>query len=195
MADLPSAANIKEIVSLFAPGLIILWARSRVTAGPKPELQERLISYALASTAYYAAVSPLFYVVNCVELPIWLWTSLQYALLPAAIGWLLAYCSQRGLEYKIADKFGLQLCHHIPAAWDFTFSQMAEGKYILVTLKDGSRIGGIFDSASFSSSSKDERDMLIGDVWNVDEKEGWHQADPPRSALLCGGDIHYIEIF
>ena len=111
MADLPSAANIKEIISLFAPGLIILWARSRVTAGPIPDLQERLISYALASTAYYGAVSPLFYVANGVSLPSWLWASLQYAFFPACLGWLLAYGSQRGWEYQIANNFGqLSLC-------------------------------------------------------------------------------------
>ena len=194
MADLPSAANIKEIISLFAPGLIILWARSRVTAGPTPDLQERLISYALASTAYYGAVSPLFYVANGVSLPSWFWASLQYAFFPACLGWLLAYGSQRGWEYQIANNFGLQFSHHIPAAWDFAFSRIEEGTYILATLKDGSQVGGLYAGASFASSSKDERDLLIGDVWTVDNQNQWVRATPPRSALLCGGDIHYIEI-
>jgi hypothetical protein len=195
MADLPSASNIKEIVSLFAPGMIMLWAHSRVKAGPTPDIQERLIAYAVASTAYFAAISPLFYVQAGLVLPKWLWAILHYALLPSILGWAIAFASQAGWEYRLAKRLSLQFSHRIPTAWDFTFSQIVEDTYVLATLKDGSRIGGIYGPASFASSSKDERDILIGDVWTVDDEHDWHRADPPRSALLCGGDIHYIEIF
>jgi Family of unknown function (DUF6338) len=195
MADLPSAANIKEIVSLFAPGMILLWARSRVQAGSTPDFQERLISYAIASTGYFAAVSPLFYVPSGVQLSPWFWAILHYALVPAGIGWALAYASQREWEYRAAELVGLQFSHHIPAAWDFKFSRMQGSTYILATLKDGSQVGGLFGTQSFASSSKDERDLLIEDVWTVNKENEWSQATPPRSALLCGSDIHYIEIF
>lgn len=194
MADLPSAANIKELVSLFAPGMILLWARSRVKAGPTPELQERLIGYAAASTAYFAAISPLFYIENATKLPSWLWTVLHYALVPLIIGWALAYISQNEWEYKIARFLKLNFSHHIPAAWDYTFSQMPGTTYLLVTLKDGAQVGGLMDTSSFASSSKDERDLLIEEVWTVEQNE-WKRAVPPRSVLLCGGDITYIEIF
>lgn len=194
MADLPSAANIKDLVSLFAPGMILLWAKSRVKAGPIPELQERLIGYAAASTAYFAAVSPLFYIEGAIELPGWLWTVSHYAVVPFIIGVSLAYLVQMGWEYKIANFVGLHFSHHIPAAWDFTFSKMPRWTYILATLKNGSQVGGIMDISSFASSSKDERDLLIEDVWEPGDK-GWKRADPPRSVLLCGGDIHYIEIY
>ncbi len=194
MVDIPSAANIKEIVSLFAPGMLLLWTNSRIKAGPTPELQDRLIGYAVASTAYFAAVSPLFYVSNGLQLPNWLWTVLHYALVPILLGIGLAFASQREWEYKIARLLGLNFSHHIPAAWDYTFSQMPEASYILATLKDGSQVGGLFGTSSFASSSKDERDLLIEDVWTVEQKE-WKQADPSRSVLLCGADINYIEIF
>jgi hypothetical protein len=194
MADLPSAANIKELVSLFAPGMILLWARSRVKAGPMPEMQERLIGYAAASTAYFAAISPLFYVDAGVKLPSWLWSVSHYAAVPFLIGWGLAYASQKDWEYKAAKFLKLNFSHHIPAAWDYTFSQMPGATYLLATLKDGAQVGGLMDTSSFASSSKDERDLLIEDVWTV-EKNAWKRADPPRSVLLCGGDITYIEIF
>jgi hypothetical protein len=195
VSDLPTAANIKEIVSLFAPGMILLWAYSRVKAGPTPEFRDRLVSYAIASTAYFSAISPLFYVPEGMTVPQWLWTIWHYAFLPLTLGWGIAYSAQRGWEYDIAKFFKLQFSHHIPAAWDFTFSQMKESTYILATLKDGSQVGGLMGAASFASSSKDERDLLIEDVWNVNAKNEWTQAVPVRAALLCGGDINYIEIF
>lgn len=194
MADLPSAANIKEIVSLFAPGMLILWPMSRVRIGPIPEFRERLIAYAIASTGYFAAISPLFYV-NWLTLPSWLWTICHYAVVPLLIGWLIAFMLQKGLDYRIAKLLKLEFFHHIPAAWDYTFSQMQPNTYVLATLKDGSRVGGIMGSDSFASSSKDERDLLIEDIWTVDPKKGWQQANPRRSALLVGNEIHYIEFF
>ena len=194
MADLPSAANIKDLVSLFAPGMILLWAKSRVKAGPTPELQERLIGYAAASTAYFAAVSPLFYIGGGVNLPEWLWAVLHYAIVPFIIGLALAYASQWGWEYRITRFVNLNFSHHIPAAWDYTFSQMQGATYLLATLKDGAQVGGLMGTSSFASSSNDERDLLIEEVWTV-EKNEWKQAEPPRSVLLCGGDITYIEIF
>ncbi len=195
MADIPSAANIKEIVSLFAPGIILLWAHSRVKAGPTPDLQDRLISYAVASTGYFAAVSPLFYIPSGMQLFPWFWAILHYAVVPMGLGLLFAFATQRGWEYRVAEFFGLQFSHHIPAAWDFNFSRMQGSTYILATLKDGAQVGGLFGPESFASSSKDERDLLIEDVWTVNEKNEWTQASPPRAALLCGNDIHYIEIF
>lgn len=174
--------------------MLLLWANSRVKVGPTPELQERLIGYAVASTAYFAAVSPLFYVENGLQLPSWLWTVVHYALVPILLGFAFAFSSQREWEYKFARRLGLNFSHHIPAAWDYTFSQMSDATYLLAKLKDGSQVGGLMGTSSFASSSKDERDLLIEDVWTVIENK-WKRADPPRSILLCGGDINYIEIF
>ncbi len=195
MSDLPSAVNVKEIISLFAPGMILLWARGRVQGGPTPDLQDRFIAYGIASTGYFAAVSPLFYIQSGFVLPHWFWIVLHYALLPLLLGWGVAFASQRGWEYSVAKRVGLQFSHHIPAAWDFAFSRIPKNTYVLATLADGSQVGGLMGSTSFASSSKDERDLLIEDIWRVDEKNEWERADPPRAALLCGSDIRYIEFF
>jgi hypothetical protein len=195
MADLPSAVNIKEIVSLFAPGMILLWARSRVQAGSTPDFQERLISYAMASTAYFATVSPLFYIATGLTLPSWLWSLLLYAIVPGSLGWALAYLSQRKWEYKAAYMVGLRFSHRIPTAWDFTFGEMEKQVFVLVTLKGGSQIGGLMGAASFASSDSNERDLLIEEVWTINDSKEWTRAEPSRSALLCGNNIDYIEIF
>ncbi len=195
MADLPSAANIKELVSLFAPGMILLWARSRVKAGPAPDLQERFIGYAVASTAYFAAISPFFYVDGGLLLPRWLWSVLHYALLPMLLGWLVAFANQKGWEYRLAEWTGLKFAHEVPAAWDYTFSRLSAGAFLLATLKNGQQVAGKWASTSFASSSKDERDLHIAEVWDVGPKGEWKSAEPQRSVLLCGNEIHYIEIF
>lgn len=194
MSDLPSASAIKDLVSLFAPGMIILWVRSRVQAGPKLDLQERIVAYAIASTAYFAAISPFFFIDSGCTIPAWLWSLLHYAAIPLALGWAVAAMSQRGWEYSVADRLGLKFAHDVPTAWDFTFHNLQPDVYLLVTLKDGSQIAGRWTKGSFASSSREERDLLLGELWDVSDAGTWTAISPSRSALLCGADIHYIEI-
>lgn len=195
MSSLPSAAEVKEFIRLLAPGLIILYLRSRVSGGPNQSLQERLIAYALVSAAYYAVVPPLFDVPGGIVLPGWLRSLLLYAVVPTVLGLGLASARQNGWEYLIGRKLGLQFAHHIPAAWDFTFSRLGRGTFILVTLANGSEIAGLMGAGSFASSSKEERDLLIEEVWNVGDDGTWMPATPKRSILLCGKDIRHVEIY
>jgi hypothetical protein len=195
MSLLPPLSELKEMVALFAPGMIILWPMSRVRVGPSPEFKERIVTYAVASSAYFAAISPLFYVEGSISVPSWIWAINHYAIVPICIGWAVAFVMQNGWDYRIAKRLRLEFLHHIPAAWDYTFSRVQNGTYILATMKDGSRVGGIMGGNSFASSSKDERDLLIDEVWLIDSKGVWRRADPQRSALLVGNEIHYIEFF
>jgi Family of unknown function (DUF6338) len=195
VSSLPPINEIKELVALFAPGMIILWPMTRVRVGPLPEFRERVVAFAVASTAYFSAVSPLFYVDGGVRLPSWAWAILHYFAAPLLIGWAVAFVMQKGWDYRVAKLLKLEFFHHIPAAWDFKFSNVKENTYVLATLKDGSRVGGVMSGDSFASSSKEERDLLIGEVWEVDNENVWKRADPLRSALLVGNEIHYIEFF
>ena len=90
---------------------------------------------------------------------------------------------------------GLQLAYHIPAAWDYTFDLIRSGAYLLVTLKDDTVVRGRYAGDSFSSTNKDERDLLLAQVWQADENGVWSEEAPERSILLCGGDIRHIEIY
>ena len=106
----------------------------------------------------------------------------------------LCYSNQGRLIYKLADKIRLKLFHHLPTAWDYTFENFEPGSFELVELKDGRQIGGKLGEKSFISSTKDERDILIESVWTITSGT-WTEVQPPRSILLCGGDIRWIEIF
>ena len=146
------------------------------------------------SVAYLAGAYPLFHVRDGVLLPEWLWTLSLDVLLPILLGIGLAFAHQKRLIYRLADLIGLKLFHHIPCAWDYTFENFAPGSFVIVRLKDGTQISGLLGEKSFISSTRDERDLLMEAVWNIDTSGNWTEAIPPRSILLCGGDIRWIEI-
>ena len=180
---------------MLAPGLLISAIRARAVTGSVPDFKDQAISYGLISTAYFAAVTPLFHVGGGLDLPRWLWSFLQYFAVPVVIGLALSYLYQSGLSYKVAAKAKLHLAHHLPAAWDYVFEALPETAYLLVTLQDGTQIAGRWAKGSFASSSKDERDLLIAEMWSIaDEGEAWSRLTPSRSILICGKDIRHVEL-
>lgn len=195
MADLPSASEITGLVGLLAPGLLILGIRARFKDGKLPGLKDQVIGYGVASTAYYAAAYPLFHVERYgLPLPVWLWGLCQYFLLPCVVALAIVWFDQTEWLYRWTSKAGLRLSHHIPAAWDYAFSHVVKGTFVLVKLNDGTLYAGKMASKSFASSSVAERELYLEEVWNMDSSP-WSLVQPKRGVLLCGKDIRWVEIF
>lgn len=195
MGDLGDPAKIAALLALLAPGFIILWFRTRVVEGSTPDFKKELFYFALASAAYYGAVAPLFRIEGGVALPRWLWSILFYFLVPGLLGVAVGWITQKDLEYSWAEKLGMRFSHRIPTAWDFRFSRLSEGTYLLVTLKDATTVAGRWTAASFASAAKDGRDIYLGEVWDIPDSGAWVPLAPPRGILLFGDDVRYIEIF
>ena len=188
-------ARLAEIALLLAPGFLILGIRARFKEGAVPDLKDRVITYAAVSAVYYAAMKPLFDVDGFNPLPSWLWGFLYYFATPCLVGFAIVISDQRELFYRQASRLGLKLTHHIPAAWDFAFSNLRQGNFLLVRLNDGTEYAGRMGQASFASSSSGERDLYLEEIWTVREDGPWEKVEPTRGVLLCGKDIQTVEIF
>ena len=195
MAELLNPKQITDLLTLLTPGLIIVTIRTRAISGTYPDYKDRLIAFGLVSVFYFAVVAPFFHVLGGVMVPNWLWKLLQYFIVPAVMGILLAYEYQHKILYRIADAVGLSLAHHLPAAWDYAFEALPAGTFILVTLADGTAIPGKMTRNSFASSSKEERDLLVEELWSISAEGNWTRVEPPRSILICGKDIKLVEIY
>jgi hypothetical protein len=192
--DLPKASDLQALIAALAPGLVILGIRDRFVAAPPPGLQERAISYAAVSAIYYAIATPM---VTLVEtqwgvLPL-VAMAFQNVIVPALIGTLAALNAAHDWSARFWEKLGIQPVHPAPTAWDYAFSRLPVGTFVLVTLSDGSTVAGVYARASFASSSAVERDLLIEDVWIVRPGK-WTRPKPERSVLLCGRDIRSVEL-
>jgi hypothetical protein len=83
----------------------------------------------------------------------------------------------------------------MPAAWDYAFSRIVQGTYVLVKLRDGTLYAGLMGKQSFASTATEERDLYLEEVWHIPENGPWTRTEPKRSVLLCGRDITWVEIF
>lgn len=187
--------NWTTLAMLLAPGFLILGIRARFKEGAVPDLKDRAVSYAAVSAVYYAALRPLFEVPGAVALPDWLWAFLYYFIVPCVIGFIVVISDQKEWFYRQANRFGLKLTHHMPAAWDYAFSNLKQGNFLLVRLDDGTEYAGRMGANSFASSNGGERDLYLEEVWVVRDDGPWEKVEPERGVLLCGKDIQVVEIF
>lgn len=195
MPDFPTAKEITNLAMLLAPGLLILSVRARFRDGAVPDLKDKVVSYAVASTAYYAIVAPFFYLQWGLALPSWIWATLHYFLVPYGIAMGIVYVDQKEWFYRGTNRLGLRLAHHIPAAWDYAFSKLNHGTFIWVKLNNGTEYAGKMGQCSFASSSNAERDIYLEEVWTINDDGPWTLREPVRGVLLCGKDIQRVEIF
>ena len=79
---------------------------------------------------------------------------------------------QKGYVEKIFEKLKIKSIHHIPTSWDYCFSEQ-KSLWVIITLKSGKIIYGLFGENSFASSDPYERDIYIEKIYNVDKNMKW----------------------
>ncbi len=196
---IPALSPVIEIyraAALLAPGGLILLVRSVFVIDIRVSTSAMLWRYLIASVIYYAVVSPFIPFIPVAGHSEWGPAVVGFVLivaLPAALGLLLGVVSQKELIYKALRWMVLNPVHNIFTAWDWKFSNMGD-EWVLVTLKDGTRIGGRCGRDSFISSNPDERDLYIESTDPVDGGGDRHStSDERRGVWIAGGEISTIE--
>ena len=81
----------------------------------------------------------------------------------------------------------------IPTGWDWIFSRV-DPCYVLVTLKDGSRIAGYLGSSSMASSDPDRKYLYIEKLYTIPEDgSDWVEFAGTLGIHISGDQISYIE--
>lgn len=182
-------------VALLVPGMIILYVRSQFTTGKLSGLSNALLPYLTVSCVYYALVFPIATLPWVRELdyqdPLG-WTLLVF-LGPVIFGALLGVDIQRNYTRGFLRRVGLNTVHAVPSAWDWKFNKVQQLKWVVVTLKDGSQIGGFFGEDSFASSEPAERDIYLERSYKIDDEESRWSFESEEGILIVGEEIKTIE--
>lgn len=86
--------------------------------------------------------------------------------------------------------------HHPTAKpWDYVFGK-GEAYWIVVTLKNGERVGGRYDSSSFASGSPAPEQLYLEEAWEINADGGLER---PRTdsagVLILSSEISIVELF
>lgn len=201
VSNLMASLDAPYLIGLFIPGLIALFVRSQFVTGWRLSHRDNILPYLTISIIYYSLVLPLvdlFLPEKAEHVTLVLvWFCIVF-IGPAALGLLLGVNIQEDLCRRIFRKFGLNLVHVMPTAWDWRFNTLASEQWVLVNLTDGTRLAGFLGSDSFASSGDiGERDIYIQETYDIDENDNWipHNPHGESGVLISSGNIKTVEFW
>lgn len=88
-----------------------------------------------------------------------------------------------------------RIINPIPKAWDVFFSRR-KPCFMIVHMKNGQAIGGLYAYNSVASSYPENQDLYLEEIWELDDEGKFvKQIDGTLGLLVSGDTIDYIELF
>jgi len=111
---------------------------------------------------------------------------------PVVLGVASGLLQQREAVAGFLAWLGLRTVHPIPRAWDWHFSRL-KPYWVLVTLKDGARLYGLFHSRSFAASDPEHRDLYLEAQFRPVEGGEWAPVEDTGGVLIMADQIAAVE--
>lgn len=105
---------------------------------------------------------------------------------------LISVIKQKGIIEWIFSRIKISKIHPVPTAWDYFFSKQ-QASWIIVTLKSGKSIYGIFSTRSYASSDPEERDIYIEKTYVLKDDMTWEEDEKSNGILISKDEIETIE--
>lgn len=192
--DIWSTGKLLLFLAFFIPGFVSIRVYDTLIPSVKREFSKGLFEVLSYSALHYAFLSPLlimFYRAGFPQQPtVWhaLLVLLVLVLIPAS--WPVLLLKLSSLK-PIADR----IMHPMPTPWDCVFFARPVF-WVIVHLRDGTRIGGKYGGKSFSSSHPHPEQIYLQEVWALDPAGKFLRAvDQSKGIIVFGGEIRAVEFF
>lgn len=191
--------NIYIAIIFIIPGFIVMCITERVIPKEKKKYNLKILDIFVYSFINLLICGILFcniilnfdwWTKNYIYL--WLSTILITIITPICISIIIICMKKHEILRKICKYFEINLIETEPSAWDYKFSNM-ESEWVIVTLTDDSVVAGFMGSLSCASSSRDERDLYINEVYTIDKDNNWEIAKNTDGILIKEKSIKHIE--
>ncbi len=93
---------------------------------------------------------------------------------------------------RLLRRLGFRTIDPVPTAWDWHFSQ-AKPYWATVTLKNGSRVLGLFGTRSFAGDEPQGRDLFLEATYRLLPNGEWAPVEDTAGALIMPDQIAVIE--
>lgn len=113
-----------------------------------------------------------------------------FVLFVAPVSWACLFQKLRESKF-----FQGSMPHPTEKPWDYVFSR-GESYWIIVTLKGGRRIGGLYSSKSFTSSSPSIEQIYLEEAWVINSKSGFDRKRVnSKGIMVLSPEIVTVEFF
>ena len=188
--DIFETVGMMDFVILIMPGFISIKVWNLIIPSESRALKDSFIDALAYSLLNFALLFWLMLIIRRTD-----WTWLRVMLYGVLIGvgpvlWPIlwkAVATSKFLRGRIINP--------TPRAWDYFFN-LRQNCFMLIHLKDGSLVGGVYHVESFASSYPAPEDIYLQEVWRVDERGIFIEKIPQSIGMLVTRDsIEYIEMY
>jgi len=195
MNDIKFIEALYIVIDFVIPGIVASYARAQILTGRTISQKYNIFSFIIISllwnffwktfeASYYGE---LYFRGTMLQNPFSLFIG------PFVFGLILGLNERKGWLRSALSHFGLHTVDPLPTAWDRIFNQYSPC-WVLVTTKDGSKIGGFLSGDAIFSSDNSERDVFIPQKYNVDHNNNWTRSDG-EGIYIAAGEIRFIEFW
>lgn len=187
LSTLFEPTRVQSILLFLVPGLIAFKLDQQLRPQAVRSATDSILEIIAYSVVNDLLWSPLYSFTRNPGFPTticgWLATLVVVVLSPA----LLTVLYSRLVDW-LAEKGVIP--SPISKPWDHFFSRVAKGREygVILTLRDGSRIGGVYTKPAFASSFPAEEQLFLAETWLVDDSGGFEKEVKDSAGLLIDKD-------
>jgi Family of unknown function (DUF6338) len=192
--DIWDANKLVLFIAFVVPGFISLKTYAvLLPSAPKDSAQQVIDAVAYSSINFALLLWPIYKVETHalrVSHPSAYVGFYVFVLLFAPVLWALLLCKLRSTQF-----FQSTLPHPTGKPWDYVFGQRKRF-WVVASLKDGTRIGGLFDEKSFASSAPNAEQLYLQETWELNADGGFERARTDSAGIMIlTTEIVSIEFF
>ena len=192
--DIFAIDKLRLFLFFFIPGFISMKVYSLIVPGARHDFSKDLLEAVAYSSINFAALSWLIFAISSDKFYLdnqYLYYLLSFFILFIfPIMWPFIFI--RVSTWRPIAKY---IMHPIPKPWDYVFGKK-ESYWTIIHLKNEKKIGGIYDTKSFSSSYPEKEQIYLEQVWELDGKGAFvRPIERSEGIIVLGDEIMAIEFF
>jgi Family of unknown function (DUF6338) len=192
--DIWETNKLLLFIGFVVPGFVSLKLYELLLPSTPKESAKQLIDAVAYSCINYALLFwPIFLVeknqVRSTHPGVYI-TFYVFVLLVAPVAWVFLFQALRTTRFMQRA-----LPHPTAKPWDYVFGQQ-KPYWMLVTLKDGKKIAGRYDTSSFASSAPAPEQLYLEETWVLNGDDGFERRRTDTAGILIlAPDVVTIELF
>ena len=186
--------NFSSFLFLFIPGFISLKIYDLFVPNERRDFSKSIVEVIAYSTFNLVVLFPIINEINTnnfyINHPILSYSLLLIGFIIMPILWACIYL--KIINWKTISSL---IIHPILRPWDLKFSE-GHPAWIIVHLKDGRLIGGIYQENSYASSYPAEEQIYLEQVWKLDQDGKFIEAvERSKGIIIFKNDITAVEFY